>query len=85
MLVCDWGNQRIQVFGVDGSFIRQWGTRGSGQGEFKCPGGVAVSNEEVVVSDTFNHRVQVFDVAGTFLRQWSTEGSVQREAVGRTV
>ena len=33
VFVCDFNNG-IQVFGVDGSFIRQWSTRGSDQGEF---------------------------------------------------
>ena len=77
VFVCGMDNHRIQLFGVDGSFSRQWGSEGSGQGEFDSPGGVVVSNGEVLVSS--RHRIQVFHVAGTFLRQWGTHGSGELE------
>ena len=54
------------MFGVDGSFVSQWGTHGIGQGEFEGVSGVAVGDGEVLVNDYHNHRIQVFDIAGTF-------------------
>ena len=59
-----------------GSFVRQWGSEGSGQGQFHYPHDVAVRKGEVFVSDFSNHRIQVFGVDGSFVRQWG-------EAVGR--
>ena len=51
------------------------GKKGSGDGMFKFPYGVAVSDgDEIVVADCHNHRVQVFDSNGTFLRSFGHKG-----------
>ena len=43
-----------------------FGEGGSGDGMFKKPLGVAVTDkDEILVADCFNHRVQVFDSNGT--------------------
>lgn len=56
--------------------IRQWGTAGSGPGQFGYPRGIALSREgHVYVTDEFNGRVQVFDETGNFLFQFGTPGS----------
>ncbi len=69
--VADFGNQRIQAFGDDGSPALSIGTRGSGPGQFNDPCGVAVSPAGLVfVADTWNGRVQVFDEKGAWLREW---------------
>ena len=61
VLVGDSGNNRIQIFQSDGTFVRSFGCWGSGDGEFKGLEGVAVmSNGNVLVCDRENHRVQVF-------------------------
>ena len=56
--------------------VLSFGKRGSGDGMFICPLGVAVSEgDEIVVADQGNHRVQVFDSNGTFLRTFGHEGN----------
>ena len=51
------------------------GKQGLGEGMFKYPLGVAVSDgDEIVVADRDNNRVQVFDSNGTFLRSFSHQG-----------
>ena len=30
VVVCDYNNRRVQVFGLDGTFVRQWGGEGAG-------------------------------------------------------
>ena len=60
VIVSDYGNHRMQVFGLDGTFVRQWGGKGAGPGQFNRSDGVAVVGDEVVVCDAGNHRVQVF-------------------------
>ena len=63
------------VFGLaDGGFVRQWGRKGEGEGQFNQPNRVVVKGEEVIVVDSGNHRVQVFGLDGTFVRQWGGEG-----------
>jgi tripartite motif-containing protein 71 len=59
--VADFGNNRIQKFTSEGVFASEWGTNGSGDGEFYCPRGVAVASDgSVYVSDTGNNRIQKF-------------------------
>lgn len=59
--VADSGNNRIQIFHPDGSFLRAFGCWGSGDAEFKGLEGVAImSNGNILVCDRENHRVQVF-------------------------
>jgi YYY domain-containing protein len=69
--VADFGNQRIQLFGADGSPGLALGARGSGPGQFNDPCGIAVSPSGFVfVADTWNGRVQVFDAKGLWQREW---------------
>lgn len=59
--VADSGNNRIQIFHPDGSFLRAFGSWGCGDAEFKGLEGVAImSNGNILVCDRENHRVQVF-------------------------
>ncbi|HUV87844.1 MAG TPA: NHL repeat-containing protein, partial [bacterium] len=54
-----------------GSFIRAWGKKGSGEGEFVGLGGIAVAEDGTVfVTDAHNGRVQYFSPEGVFLGEW---------------
>ncbi|MBN1762271.1 MAG: hypothetical protein JW878_04230 [Methanomicrobia archaeon] len=56
-------------------FEKEWGSYGTGDGEFKEPNGIAVDHTGYVyVADTFNDRIQKFDSNGTFLTKWGTSG-----------
>ena len=55
--------------------VLSFGKKGSGEGMFNNPRGVAVTTkDEIVVADDQNHRVQVFDSNGTFLRSFGHRG-----------
>ena len=55
--------------------VLSFGEEGSGEGMFKNPLGVAVTDkDEILVADCVNHRVQVFDSNGTFLRSFGHKG-----------
>jgi uncharacterized protein YjiK len=59
--VVDSGNNRIQRFNHDGTFLSEFGGMGSGNGKFNNPHSIAVDKEGYVyVSDTGNNRVQKF-------------------------
>ena len=60
VLVAD-NTDRVQVFGLDGTFISTWGSTGHADGQFNMVYGIACSNERVFVTDFNNHRVQKFD------------------------
>jgi len=67
---------RISVYDPTGKLLRQWGRTGDRDGEFDCPGGLAVGRDgRVFVADQTNRRVQAFDGRGTFLTTWGEHGS----------
>lgn len=70
--VADFGNDRMQKFGPDGSFLKTWGAHGNVPSQFNQPGDVAVGPDgDVYVADTWNQRVQVFSPEGDYRREWA--------------
>jgi DNA-binding beta-propeller fold protein YncE len=60
-----YGNSRVVKLDPEGRFVRAWGRRGTGPGEFNTPHSVAVDASGMVfVSDRNNDRIQVFDGEG---------------------
>ena len=73
--VADTGNKRIVRFDKKWKRVSDWGTPGSGPGQFVEPVGLAADAAgNVYVADTGNHRIQVFDREGRFLREFATFG-----------
>jgi DNA-binding beta-propeller fold protein YncE len=64
--VADTGNDRIQRFNLEGGEAFQWGSSGSGPGQFSYPRGLAANASEVIVADDDNHRIEKFDPSGGF-------------------
>jgi DNA-binding beta-propeller fold protein YncE len=61
ILVVDGGNNRIQKFDSNGTFITKWGISGAGDGQFEQPTGIAIDSlGNVYVVDRGNSRIQVF-------------------------
>jgi len=71
------GVNKVQKFTLDGEFMLSWGgPKGSGDGEFYTPCGVAVDGEGFVyVVDMGNCRVQKFSPDGRFILKWGRRGS----------
>ena len=69
-----YGNHRVAVFDNEGKYLRQWGSPGTGPGQFAAGGGghphcVILGNDSLVyVCDRGNARVEVFDRVGTLQR-----------------
>ncbi|XP_023228922.1 RING finger protein nhl-1-like [Centruroides sculpturatus] len=73
--VADSSNHRVQIFNSNGKFLHEFGSYGSGEGEFDCLAAVTVAkNGHYVVSDRYNHRLQVFDPTGRFVNSFGGEG-----------
>lgn len=59
--VVDYVNHQVKKFNRYGGALTQWGSRGSGNGQFQAPEGIAVDTQgNVYVADTGNHRIQKF-------------------------
>jgi len=73
--IADVPVNRIMKFSKDGKFIKAWGKRGSGPGEFDTPHSIAIdSRGRIFVADRSNSRIQIFDQDGKFLDQWKQFG-----------
>ena len=72
-----FGNARVAKFDKDGKFVKSWGSRGDGPGQFNTVHGIAVDAQgNVYVADTGNKRIQVFDGGdGNFKTQIANVGS----------
>jgi len=71
------GNSKIRKFDSNGTLLLQWGSEGSGDGQFVSPVyDIAMdSHNNVYVADWLNYRIQKFDSNGTFLLKWGSRGS----------
>ena len=68
-------NARIVKFSKDGKFIKTWGKKGSGPGEFDTPHSIAMDSKgRLFVADRGNSRIQIFDQDGKFIDQWKQFG-----------
>jgi hypothetical protein len=77
MFISDaYTNARIVKLDRTGRFIKTWGARGSGPGEFEMPESIAVDAQgNVYVADLGNKRIQVFDNDGNFKSEISGVGA----------
>ena len=74
-------NSRIAKVSKDGDWLKSWGDRGKGPGQFHTPHSIAVDARGLVyVADRSNRRVQVFDGEGNFQRQFTIDAPVPADA-----
>jgi sugar lactone lactonase YvrE len=70
IFVTDTGNERVQVFSRDGTFLTAFGGFGSGPGQLIEPTGIVIGPDgNVWVADSGNARIQVFTIEGEPLRE----------------
>jgi DNA-binding beta-propeller fold protein YncE len=64
-------NGRIAKYTTDGEFVSQFGSVGSGPGQFDLIHGIAVDRAgRIYVADRRNHRIQVFTAEGEYIEEW---------------
>ena len=72
------GNARVAKFDKSGKFIKSWGHKGTGQGEFANVRSIAVdARGNVYVADGGNKRIQVFDNDGNYKSEIANVGNAQ--------
>jgi DNA-binding beta-propeller fold protein YncE len=72
LYVADHDNDRIQVFSLNGEFVRAIGSSGVEPGQFSHPAGVAVSSDGLLfVAEDASRRVQQLTAAGDPITHWT--------------
>ena len=70
LVVSDGGSDEITLYAPDGTYLRRWGRRGEGPGEFRVLSGAWVGpGDSIMGEDGVTARVSVFDSTGEFARQ----------------
>jgi DNA-binding beta-propeller fold protein YncE len=71
-----YGNSRVAKYDKNGKWIKNWGSRGTGPGQFNIVHGIAIDAQGTVyVADEGNKRIQVFDADGNFKTQFTNVGT----------
>jgi glucose/arabinose dehydrogenase len=71
--LCDF--HHIKKFDTNGKLVTSWGEKGTGDGQFIHPHGIAVDSQgNVFVADEERQDVQKFNSSGTFLTKWGWPG-----------
>lgn len=45
LYVAHWNDNKIGVYSSNGEFLREWGKKGTGEREFRLPGGLAIGSD----------------------------------------
>src|SRR6185503_17950745 len=75
VFVSDYFNSRIQKFSGAGLYLTQWGSAGSGNGQFRASGVAVDADGNVFVADRMNSRIQKFTNSGVFVSTFGSQGS----------
>jgi NHL repeat len=74
--VTDPSNNRVEVIDFLGINAFQFGSQGTGNGQFEGPAGIASDAAgNLFLTDVGNNRIEKFDISGTYLSQFGTSGS----------
>jgi len=74
--VTDGGNNRVEKFDSQGNYLSQFGSFGTGNGQFNAPTGIAIDAQgNIYVTDVVNERVEKFDANGNYLSQFGSSGT----------
>ena len=67
-------NSRVAKVSKDGDWLKSWGSKGKGDGQFDTLHTIAVdAQDNIYVGDRGNRRIQVFDTEGNFKTKFSID------------
>jgi sugar lactone lactonase YvrE len=70
-----YANARILEYNEAGKRVREWGTPGTGPGQFQLPHGIAIDRDGILyVADRENGRIQRFSLDGRYIGEWGDLG-----------
>ena len=68
------GNNRVQIFDLDGTFKSAFGGFGTGEGKLSEPVGIAAGPDgRIYVADSANARISIFTAAGAYVTSWAVD------------
>ena len=68
-------NNRIVHYDAEGVFIKEWGGKGSQEGQLSEPHTIAMDSKgRLFVGDRENNRIQIFNQDGEFIDEWRQFG-----------
>ena len=74
---------RIGICNLDSDYFGDFGSYGSGDGQFIWPTALAFdSDDNLYLADEHNHRITAFDKSGGFLSRWGAHGSAEGQLNG---
>ena len=69
-------NARVIQYTKDGEYVRHWGQKGKGDGEFDLVHDAVLDKTgRIYVADRNNSRLQIFNADGKFLTKWTNVGT----------
>jgi len=76
IFITDTGNNRVLKVDDKFNLIKEWGTKGTGNGQFIHPHAIDVDSKGNVYVGVLNQPgVQIFDSNGTYLKRWGSPGT----------
>jgi sugar lactone lactonase YvrE len=64
-------NNRIVKFDKTGKYLKEWGVKGTGPGQFDIPHALAMDSQgRLFVGNRNNNRIDIFDQEGKFIASW---------------
>jgi hypothetical protein len=61
-------HHRIYSYDINGNYLGNWGTKGTGEGQLSSPWGVSFYKDNIVVTCQENPRAQFFSTSGQYIR-----------------
>ena len=69
------GSNTVKRYSADGTYLSQFGSAGTGDGQFNNPSDVDIDSlGNIYVTDTYNNRIQKFDSNGVFVLKFGQFG-----------
>ena len=65
---------KVTKYDREGNPLTEWGTKGSGDGQFNQPSGLLIQDQLIYLVDSRNNRIQMYSLDGDFRGQWGSGG-----------